>query len=422
MIDGLILVSADPKNTNNETVKAAAAKNIPGVGTGGTSVADARSLGLNVVAASGTTGSTNRTRAVSYAAGFSNYWNLDYKPAIGSFDESASEGSPFERINFRGIMVTSMPAFIAMALTIALSHIPALKSFNDVFEVMVEALPVVVAVIAAKQVSGFDDIGIVAGVVAGVLSTKGGILGGLLGGIGTGILVPYLVSFSVKRNFPATTVNILSGGLSGLVCGLIMYFGFSPIALAAGNKIRWLIQAALDFNPIFAGAVAGLLIWPAIIGGVYHAAILPIILLEMEQYGNSFLGAIDLIGLVMTAAGITLANIVFPKTKTDKVAAIPGFFVLTVFGTFVESAYPFMFADKLIFAAALLSAAAGGAVAGFFNARGTGYVPLFVAPFVSNNPTGYLISMITAFAIAFIVTAIANRIHSNKKQTNKMEV
>ena len=37
----------------------------------------------------------------------------------------------------------------------------------------------------------------------------------------------------------------------------------------------------------------------AIIGGVYHAAILPIVLLEMESTGFSFLGAIDMTGLVM---------------------------------------------------------------------------------------------------------------------------
>jgi len=294
--------------------------------------------------------------------------------------------------------------------------------FNEVFETMINALPVVVSVVAAKQVSGFDEVGIVAGVVAGALSTKGGVLGGLLGGIAAGVAVPYIVSFSVKRNFPATTVNILSGGLSGLLSGLVMYFGFSPIALAAGNGVRLLIQAALNYNPIIAGAVAGLLIWPAIIGGVYHAAILPIILLEMEKYGNSFLGAIDAIGLVVTAAGITLANIVYPRTKADRVAAAPGFFVLMAFGTFVEAAYPFMFADKLVFATALISATLGGAVAGFFNARGMGYVPILVAPFMSNNPTGFILSMLTAFVIAFVLTAMANRLHKNKSTENKAEV
>lgn len=183
-----------------------------------------------------------------------------------------------------------------------------------------------------------------------------------------------------------------------------------------------LFKTALDYNPIAAGAIAGLLIWPAIIGGVYHAAILPIILLEMEQYGNSFLGAIDAVGLVVTAAGITLANILYPRAKSDRVAAAPGFFILTVFGTFVEAAYPFMFADKLVFAAALVSATAGGAVAGFFNARGMAYVPILVAPFMSNNTIGFILSMLTALIIAFLLTMAANRIYRGAQDSkNKVE-
>lgn len=89
----------------------------------------------------------------------------------------------------------------------------------------------------------------------------------------------------------------------------------APIALWLGNAINDVIAAAIAFNPILAGALAGLLIWPAIIGGVYHAAILPIVLLEMEAAGFSFLGAIDMTGLVMVSAGITLANVLFPVKR-----------------------------------------------------------------------------------------------------------
>jgi hypothetical protein len=100
----------------------------------------------------------------------------------------------------------------------------------------------------------------------------------------------------------------------------------APVTLWLGNGIRELINMALDFSPLLAGhRCRPILIWPAIIGGVYHAAILPIVLLEMEQAGSSFLGAIDLTGLVMVSAGITLANIVLPRNSGDRTAAIPGF-------------------------------------------------------------------------------------------------
>ena len=84
-----------------------------------------------------------------------------------------------------------------------------------------------------------------------------------------------------------------------------------------GNGIRTLIDAAIAINPVLAGALAGLLIWPAIIGGVYHAAILPIVLLEMEQTGYSFLGAIDMTGLVMVSAGYHTSKYYCPRKKCE---------------------------------------------------------------------------------------------------------
>jgi len=66
-------------------------------------------------------------------------------------------------------------------------------------------------------------------------------------------------------------------------------------------------------------------------------------------------------GLVMVSAGITLANIIAPREKSEAAIALPGFIVNVGFGTFVEAAYPFMFADKRIFGTALFSAAVSGA-------------------------------------------------------------
>lgn len=416
-VDGLIIISADPKGTNKESFKAAAEMDLPAVGTGGTSVSNARAEGLRVISASGTTGSTNRTRAVSYVGALAKNWEMKYKPIIGSYDSKEEvEENIFKRISFRGVMVTSLPAFVAMALTIALSRIPQLSVFEDVFGVMIATLPIVISTIAAKNISGYDDIGIVSGIIAGALAAEGGILGGMIAGILAGLLVSYLVEFSVKRNFPATTVNILAGGVSGLLVGLVMYFGFSSVTMLAARGIQSLIEISLSYNAILAGAVAGLLIWPAIIAGVYHAAILPIMLLEMEQYGHSFLGAIDAAGLGAVAIGITLAVVVFPREKGDRVAAGSGLFVLTAFGTFVEAAYPYMFANKLIFGGALASASIAGAVAGLFNVRAMGYVPLFVQPFISNNAIGFILALLAGLIPAFLITSYAMKTSKGEKK------
>ena len=101
--------------------------------------------------------------------------------------------------------------------------------------------------------------------------------------------------------------------------------------------------------------------------------------------GFSFLGAIDMTGLVMVSAGITLANIILPKQKGEAAVALPGCIINICFGTFVEASYPFMFSNKIVFAGALASATVGGAIVGLFNVKGTAYVPAVLAPFMANE-------------------------------------
>ena len=324
-IDGLVLMSSDPKGVNAKAVAAAARKQIPAVGTGGTSIANTQAAGVRVISASGTTGTTNRTRAVAFISALSKEWKLKYMPVIGSSAAGAGavQGSVLKRINFRGIMMASMPGFIAMALCLALSKLPGLAGLEDVFNMLIGILPVILAAIAAKQVSGLDEVGIVAGVIAGTMSTDGGI-----------------------------------------------------------------------------------------IGGVYHAAILPIVLLEMESTGFSFLGAIDMTGLVLVSAGITLANVLFPRQKSDAAVALPGFLINLGFGTFVEASYPFMFSNKLVFGGAILASTVSGALVGLLGVKGTAYVPSFMAPFLANEGHAVLFAlcMLVAMAVAFVITVIANRV------------
>ena len=234
-VDGLILVSADVKGLNQPVLDAAAEMKIPVAGTGGTSMADARAMGANVISASGTTGSTNRTRAVGYLSAFASHWKLKYTPIIGKVQTAASGGSFMDRISLRSIMMSSLPAFIAMALILALGKIPALsESVGPLFDTLIGMLPIVVAVVAAKQVSGLEEVGIVAGVIAGALSVNGGILGGILGGVLAGVLANSLLTWSFKMRFPATTASLVAGAISGLAAGLLIYFVLAPVALFLG--------------------------------------------------------------------------------------------------------------------------------------------------------------------------------------------
>src|SRR5699024_9162420 len=142
-IDGLILMSIDPNGANKQAIEAAVEKNITIVGTGGTAMATVSSKGANVISTSGTTGTTNRTRAISFISSLSKHWGIKYRPSFAqqtsgndNNNENKETGNPFKRINIRGIMISSLPAFISMALILALSKIPTLSGLGDVFDLI----------------------------------------------------------------------------------------------------------------------------------------------------------------------------------------------------------------------------------------------------------------------------------------------
>lgn len=153
-----------------------------------------------------------------------------------------------------------------------------------------------------------------------------------------------------------------------------------------------MITLALKFNPILAGGFAGFAIWFALMGGVYHAAILPIVMLEMEAHGFSFLGSIDMNCLVMVCAGIQVANILHPRRKSDRVACIPSLFI------------------NLVFGATILAATLSGVLVGFLGVKGTAYIPSFMAPFMANPNHGIqtLFCMIVSLAWGCFLTLLAN--------------
>ena len=416
-IDGIVLLSCDPKGINHKALTAAAEKEVPCAGTGGTSMANTQSMGCKVIAASGTTGTTNRTRAISAMSAFSKEWKLKYSPVIGGGSTQVQEGNVWKRINFRGIMMASMPGFIAMALCLALSKVPGLGGLEDVFNTLVGFLPVVLAAVAAKQVSGLDEVGIVAGIVGGALSVDGGIIGGLAVGIIAGVSAYYIISLCFKYKVPGTTANIAAGGLAGLGAGLVGMFVIAPVAAWVGNMIKLAIDWAINYNSILAGGIAGLAIWFAIIGGVYHAAILPIILLEMESAGFSFLGCVDLCCLIMGCAGIMLANIIAPRKQSDRVACIPNIIINLAFGTFAEAAYPFMFGSKKVFASTIIGSTLTGLLIGFFEVKCTAYVPCFMAPFMSNDKAvAVIICMVFSVAVNCILTMMCNKMDTGKSE------
>lgn len=74
-IDGVMFVSASPDGANRQAMEACARTKIPMAGTGGSGVALTQNMGCNVLSASGTTGTTNRTRAVAFTTALAKKFN-----------------------------------------------------------------------------------------------------------------------------------------------------------------------------------------------------------------------------------------------------------------------------------------------------------------------------------------------------------
>jgi len=411
-IDGLILISCDPLGVNRQSVAAAVERQLPVAGTGGTSMGTVKSLGANVVALSGTTGTTNQTRAVSFALALSRYWKLPYRMAGAKRWREAS---------ISGVMTSSIPAFMAVLLIMSLAKIPALAALQEAAAVL-EALPaVILAVIAARHMSDLGESTMIAGAIAGLLSIQGGVIGALIAGLAAGWLIPRVFQLCTQRQFPATSVNITSAVISGLIPGLVMLFAANAWTMTAGDAVRSALTWTLGLNPALAGLAFGLCMWPLILKGWYHAVLLPLILIEMEEYGNSFIGALDMAGLVMASAGILLAQIAFPLQPADRISARKPLWLNIGFGTFIEASYVYMARSKLVYGGAIAASGLAGAVIGSLGLKSTAYVPFFLAMLFSNDAWGFLWAMLTALLFAFTVGIGANWAMRRKRKPGLKE-
>ena len=104
-IDGVMFVSASPDGANRQAMEACARTKIPMAGTGGSGVALTQNMGCNVLSASGTTGTTNRTRAVAFTTALAKYWKIKYMPVIGNTGENAA--SKADAVTLSKSVVTS---------------------------------------------------------------------------------------------------------------------------------------------------------------------------------------------------------------------------------------------------------------------------------------------------------------------------
>ena len=231
----------------------------------------------------------------------------------------------------------------------------------------------------------------------------------MFGGVLAGLLLLWMFRISNQWRLPPNVGSLLSVVTASVLGGALILVT-APGLVILDAHLWEIYQYIISFRlpglgiPLF-GLVAGLVIWASIRSGLYHRIILPIILFEMSKEGVSLLGTIDLAGLVMVAAGIELANLIRPRQRGEKAVAKSALVQALAFGTYVEGAYAFMVNRKVRISASII-AGLSGMLANMLEVRGTAYVPVYLAPFLSNHPWEMALVLGSALGASFLVTLL----------------
>jgi len=407
--EGLILVSADPLNVNSASAKSAATRGIPVAGSGGSCVAAAEKLGVRFVSSSGTTGSSNVTRAIAYATAFGREWGL--RPTGGDATLGARARSLLVAIDPRPILSDCLPAVVPVAVGLALVRYLPADMAEPLIDPLLMAVAVVIAAFAAAKISKLGPAGLVGGVIAGVIASHDGLLSVLVAGVLAGALGNWVIVRTAIWGWPSTIGAMVAGGGTGVVAGLVGVL-LGVISSPLDRLILDTIDGALLAYGIWIGLVVGLAMWPLIRRGLYHTLVIPLMVVEFEGRGLSFLATADVIALVVAAAGIAAAYALLPRAPQDQRVARHAFRVTFWFGTYVEGVYPFFESDRRILLVAALAGGAGTAVAGFGQGLGISYVPPWMLPLVGSSIPILAAAALTSFGVALLGAALLNVIHN----------
>ncbi len=412
-VEGLILVSADPQAVNAASAKAAAARSIAAVGSGGGCVSAAEKLGVRVVSSSGTTGSTNVTRAIGFASAFAREWGL--QTGGGDKPLSARARQFLIDIDPRPILSDCLPAVVPVAVALALVRYLPTNVGAPLIDPLMTAIAVVIAAFAAAKVSRLSQAGLVAGAIAGVICSHDGLLSVFAGGLVAGLLGNWVIVRTAIWGWPSTIgAMVASGGMGviGGVAGVLLAVVSRPL----DQLILDAIDSGLASYGVWIGFAVGLVMWPLIRRGLYHTLVIPLMIVEYEGRGLSFLATADVVALVVAAAGIAAAYALIPRAPEERRVARHTLRVTSLFGTYVEGVYPFFEADRRVLVIAALAGGVGTAVAGFGRALGISYVPPWALPIVGSSAPILVAAVAASFAVAFVGALALNVAASSAKR------
>lgn len=229
----------------------------------------------------------------------------------------------------------------------------------------------------------------------------------------------------VKKIVPQFLQMIFVPMLVLLVMVPLTFLALGPIGTIIGNGLGGLFNSIYGFSPLVAGFLMGSL-WQVFVMFGMHWGFVPIIFLNMQQYGFDVLAPM-LLAAVLAQGGAALA--VAFRTKDAKLRSLGiSSMITSLFGITEPTVYGVTLPLKKPFIVACLSAGVGGAMIGFAGVKAFsgGLISLLSIPtFISTNEaiesnvTLAIIAAALSFALAFVGTFIVG--FDEAEQDEKLE-
>jgi PTS system beta-glucosides-specific IIC component len=219
----------------------------------------------------------------------------------------------------------------------------------------------------------------------------------------------HFVEIPCKKYIP----EAVKGFILPIVCCIIVlpvtFLVFGPLGTKIGDGLTKVFTTIYEWNSVAAGAFMGFAIQPMVAVGV-HWSIVPVSIAAIADQGYDVLLPL-LGGAVYGQCGACLAAAILTKDKEKKRIAYQASFSCAI-GVTEPALYGVTVANIRAMLAACVAGAVGGAVAGFSGTHCISFAfPSFVTcvAYVGPGFVGFLLSMIVAFPIGFVLTWIQKK-------------
>lgn len=225
------------------------------------------------------------------------------------------------------------------------------------------------------------------------------------------------IEIALRRVIPSALDNLLTPLIAIFVTGLLTFTAVGPFTRAAGNLLTDGLIWLYDTTGFIGGAIFGLIYAPIVITGMHHSfiAVETQLLADMVKTGGSFIFVIAAMSNVAQGAATLAVFLMTRDTKIKGIASAAGISALlgitepAMFGVNLKLRYPFI--------GAIIGSAAGSLYVTLFKVKAVALGAAGLPGIISIQPTSilnYIIGMVIAIAVAFLVTILLAKREAKK--------